>query len=660
MKGLERILLVMAVSACFVTASWARDINKYNWMWEEPESWDVCSHVVSPSGNYVISGTHNAGSQLRPDFGPGIWVNCFDRTSNMPLFAFEIDELRETIFAVACSYDAEYIAFPAADQLYLLDREGNELWRSQIAPCMQESVCVSLDGNYVAVANYVGLDGADGAKVFYYSVTSNEPLWTFKMCNDDCTTQGIKISDDGRYVAALVHGRDSRGPILFFFDTTSATPDEPVWQFIGEGWPSNWANLEMTPDGSRIVLQANEALAFFDNSVPSSGDKQPLWINTCGGYPSIVHDTALSDDGLWLAHGGPYLDNGHQHVEGVVELWSTADLGTLMWSYEIKSDTPSVAITADGSKIFFGGQYELIFTPLIGVLNAEGTLLWTYEVPGVVSCDAEGLYMAAARGVMRGYNIREYEPMYLFADVLNQEPVITITSPQADETVISPVVVTGTASDPDGSLSSVVAGFNGFYLPATDTSELGDWSEWSIELDLSGLPAGEVILQAESVDDLYKYSYPAEVSVTLLIPTATPIPPTITPSPQPETPTITPTPEADVIFELSINGSFFGANELLSLVATTQSFIPNTVTELNQIIALDVYGALYFNPDWTLDLDYEVLYLYPYIVYRDQVLNVVMPSELTPAGPFYFLGAIFDHESWELIGSVVAVPFFLM
>lgn len=652
-----------------------REVNKYNWAWEELESWDVSASRISPSGEYLICATTNEDTQLRPNFGPGAYVCGSRLSSNLPYFRHELEGEAIYVQTVACSYDAEYIAYVVDYDLFLLDRNGTELWQSGVAPCLQESVALSLDGNYLVVANYGNDPGVSGPTVWYYSTVSSSPLWTYTMCTTDCVTQGICISDDGRYVACLTIKRNMRTPTVFYFDTQSAVPEDPVWIYTNLNQAASRATLEMSADGAYIAYQANGVIAFFDNTVPAGGVKEPLWVHSGGGYSSIIHDSALSADGAWLVHGGPYLDSGLEVWMGVVELWDTSGSGSIKFQYETYIDRPSVAISADGGRVFFAGYNNLEFTSELGAFDTEGLLLWNYEATGFISCDLAGQYLLAGTGVVWGFNIRNYEPMYLFATELNQEPICSISAPAPEEVVMGIVTMTGGASDPDGSVSSVVAGFGGNYQQATDTSGIGDWSTWSIDLNLYGIPSGELVLSAEAVDGQVKYSYPATVEVTVVEVTPTPtvaptVPATGTPSALPTatetvspTPTVSPLPatptpaQVDVRFELRLNGWLYSGGDILVLESFIQSFLTQSAWII-RIIALDVYGTLYFAPGWTLEVSYEQVYLTPFVGYQEQILGLELPAELQSAGPFYFFGGIVWSDTWELIGDLESEAFF--
>ncbi|MBN2053659.1 hypothetical protein JW905_01975, partial [bacterium] len=414
------VLTLGTLTPC--VSSETREINKFDWSWEEPESRDVICSLVSPSGDYVVCGTHNkSDGPLRPDFGPGIYVCKFALTSNQPVFAFQIPVETARVNAISCSYNADIIAFVANQYLYVLDGDGNELWHEAIASFSVDSVAVSLDGNFLAAGNYRESAPYNGPTLFYFSVDNSMPLWA-KYLDDTILWGGVHISDNGRYVVATTTSRNLRGAKCYYFDTESADPSQPIWIFQDSDLYSNSCKVAMTPDGTYVALEANNNIFFFDNSIPTDDPKAPLWVQEGGGYSSSLHDISLTEAGDLLAYAGPHQIVGTDEYMGSYELWDTAGDGTQLWAFEHFSKSPSITISMDGSMLYYGGDMDIEYEPEVGAVTPNGDVLWTYPVTGHVDTGEGGERAVASNGVVVGFDYRDYHPLYLFSAQVNQEP----------------------------------------------------------------------------------------------------------------------------------------------------------------------------------------------------------------------------------------------
>lgn len=640
-----------------------RGENKFNWAWEEAESRDVICSKISASGNYVICGTHNTTiGPLRPDFGYGVYVCIFERQRNMPVAYYEIERDNVEIKAIACSYDAEIIVFVVENAVYVIDRQGAELWHKELAYLYRDSVAISMDGNWIAVANYTDDGGYSGPTLFYFSLASSTPLWS-RYLNDGLLLGGVDISDDGQHVVAITSSRGGRDPRVYYFDAESLNPADPEWVFINASLPATNIAFDMSLDGRYIALVTSGDIYFFDDSKPLQDDKTPLWVQEGGGYDSTLHDAALSDDGSLLVYAGPYLVVGLDIYMGTLELWDTSGEGAKVWELEHYLDRPYVSMSSSGHYIYYGGNVQLPQEPRLTLVSLAGQEIWYYPVCGRPTTDLAGLYTSVGQGVVVGYNYRDYHPLMLFAAEVNQEPLCQITQPEPGTEVTDFIELTGTAEDLDGSLTRVIAGYDGLYLEAEDTSG-GTWATWSLEFDLRSVPDGELLITAESIDDRYKYSYPAELAVTVRnsTPAATYTQSaTRTPTPSPTvSPTQTVTPAYDeTVFRLLLNAGIFVGGDVLQLVAESYNAGGQQLW-VNQVVLLDVYGTFYFHPNWTQEFDYTERYLVPQVQYFEPLLAVSLPYELDPGGPFYFFGAILTEEDWLLICDITVVGFIFM
>jgi outer membrane protein assembly factor BamB len=639
----------------------AQPFNRYLWQWEAAESRDVMALEVSADGRYLVAASHSwEGSALRPNFGPGAHLVLFDTRGNRPLWDYELPGEELIIYGVACSNSAEIIACVANHELFVLDRDGELLWRRQLPAMGDQLLDVSGDGRFLAVSSYHEDDefGFSGPHLYYFDVSDSEPLWGKTVPKP--FAMGVRISDDGRFVVLATVDMESRDPSLYCFDNETQYPMQPSWQYHTQDQPSNRTNVALSADGRFTVLQANNRLFFFSTEDPGGAPKEPLWIARGGGYGSTMHSVELSADGALLAHAGPYIDLGGYQRDGVLELWDTTT-GEKLWTFTHTHAEPHATISRDGRWLALCGNIDLDFDPLLAFFSADSPEpLWTSDVMGIPSISGDGTAIGVGAGVGTAFGVRVYDPLYAFRRELNEPPLCAIEAP-ADGAVVSGVVeVRGTAEDPEEDLVLVQVGPNAEYQDAEDTSGTGDWSSWRGEIDFSHYPNGEVAIRAESVDARWKHSAPAEIRVLVNNPTPQPTwTPFHSPTPSPTispTPSPSPTPRSGPLsFTLELNQSIFIGGDILLLVSETRN--EGQSRWVLQYVVLEVYGTYYYHPWWEEEPEATTKFIPEGEHYREPLLAVGLPYDLEPAGPFFFLGVLVDEISGEMIGNVAAVPF---
>ncbi|KYK37453.1 MAG: hypothetical protein AYK19_21465 [Theionarchaea archaeon DG-70-1] len=114
---------------------------------------------------------------------------------------------------IKISADGEYIAVGTSNsQLFLSDKNGNELWSKKVTDTFFVSIVViSAHGEYIAVDTEKGFFSLFSS----FDVYSREGnlLWRYEIKNP---LKAIAISGDGHYLAA------SDGHILLIFDNFQA------------------------------------------------------------------------------------------------------------------------------------------------------------------------------------------------------------------------------------------------------------------------------------------------------------------------------------------------------------------------------------------------------------------------------------------------------
>ena len=137
--------------------------------------------AISPDESFFLF-----GSEYR-------YLNCYTLEGRF-LWQKEVG----TLSNIRISADGEYIAVGTYSELFLIDRDGNELWSKKVSCGYIDEVAISGHGKYIAI---------DALKDFYtnhkyymevYS-REGELLWRYQ---DIQPFIAIAMSDDGRYIAA--------------------------------------------------------------------------------------------------------------------------------------------------------------------------------------------------------------------------------------------------------------------------------------------------------------------------------------------------------------------------------------------------------------------------------------------------------------------------
>ncbi len=155
-------------------------------------------------------------------------------------------------------------------------------------------------------------------------------------------------------------------------------------------------------------------------------------------------------------------------VEGSVEITGTAsDTNDSVQQVEIRID---------------GGAWN----------TASGTSSWSYTWDSTTVSDGQHTITARATN---STGSTAWENHTVTVDNTNEPPTVSISSPNEGETVSGSVQVTGTASDPDGSVQVVEVRIDGGAWNATDGT-----SSWSYTWDTTTLADGQHTIEARSSD----------------------------------------------------------------------------------------------------------------------------------------------------------------
>ncbi len=253
----------------------------------------VGSVAVTHDGSMIVAG---AGSTvyLLDQQGNVLWKNV----------------VGSRVQGVGISPEGSHIGV-AADKLYLFDREGDLLWAEKTT-FVYRSVALSSNGMYVAA-------GCDNGAVFIFD-RNKKQLWDYDMGTD---SYGIAISENGRKIAI---GCDNQG--VYYLNSRE-----------GESWSYGTGKLvkgiALTPDGRFVAAGSYDRCVYL-----STGEGEHLW-----KYPTedAVLATALSNEAneVFAASGRT--------------IYVLGRTGTVLQKIALGCRVESLAVTPDGSFLVVGG-----------------------------------------------------------------------------------------------------------------------------------------------------------------------------------------------------------------------------------------------------------------------------------------------------------------
>lgn len=202
---------------------WHKSSSYEEWAYETGDI--VNSIAISSDGNYIVAGSD--------DFNI-YYFNKTKTTPKMPIWTYNVPVRK--ILSVDISSDGKYIVagtiWNAEDSKVLLFEKSSSipLWTYAIDVTdfyySVNSIAISLDGNYIAVACGDKIFPQYG-RIYLFSRDSPNPLWMYQL-NTRATK--IAISSDGKYITA---GCDN-GEIYLFYGpyspsefTLSSDADNP-------------------------------------------------------------------------------------------------------------------------------------------------------------------------------------------------------------------------------------------------------------------------------------------------------------------------------------------------------------------------------------------------------------------------------------------------
>jgi|GEM_PF-3205641 WD40 repeat protein len=294
------------------------------------------------------------------------------------------------------SSDGSFIvALTRLGNLLLFSRDGRLLWKLYTRVELVDSVSISSDGSYIAVAEgTILLFSRDGRLLW---ILSNYTLvYTYPM-------RIVSISSDGSYIVAGASHAGYSAVLLFSRD------GRLLWTYRTGFSMVN--SVSISSDGSYIAVGAGDT--FQSAVLLLSRDGRPLWVWKYN-KPISANSVSISSDGSYIAVA----------TLNAVLLFSRD--GRLLLNYSVGYYVNSVSISSDGSYIAVAKRSPG-FSEKGNVLlfSRDGRLLLNYstDLPvHSVSISSDGSYIAA---LLRDSKI------YFFG--LSREatpPILTLYDPQ--------------------------------------------------------------------------------------------------------------------------------------------------------------------------------------------------------------------------------------
>jgi hypothetical protein len=148
--------------------------------------------AISPDESYFLFGSQHK------------YVNCYTLHGEF-LWQKEVGSL----YNIRISTDNEYIAVGTHGELFLFDRNGNELWKKEVSNAFIHEIALSAHAEYIAIDTLRDFYSSSPKQYIEVYNREGEFLWKYQGIQP---FMAIAMSDDGRYITA------GSTNILVFFD----------------------------------------------------------------------------------------------------------------------------------------------------------------------------------------------------------------------------------------------------------------------------------------------------------------------------------------------------------------------------------------------------------------------------------------------------------
>jgi len=216
-------------------------------------------------------------------------------------------EASDAVTSVAVAQDGSTIVACAGSTVYLLDQQGNVLWKTSAGSRVQD-VGISPEGSYIGVA-------AD--KLYFFNREGNL-LWTVKT---SFIYRSVALSSNGMYVAT---GCDNGA--VYIFDRNK----KELWDY---DMGADGYDIAISENGRRIALGCDDQGVYLLNS--REGESWSYGTGRC------VEGIALTPDGRFVAAGS---------LDRCVYL-STGE-GEHLWKYPAENAVAATALTNEANRVF--------------------------------------------------------------------------------------------------------------------------------------------------------------------------------------------------------------------------------------------------------------------------------------------------------------------
>lgn len=286
-------LLMCCFLAAALCGSVSADEGDYAPLWERGVDDVVGSVAITRDGSAVVAG---AGST----------VYLLDREGDL-LWKTTVGS---RINGVGISPEGSRIGV-AADKLYLFDGDGNLLWTEKTT-YVYLGVALSSNGTYIAAA-------CDNGAIFIFD-QNKKALWDYDMGTD---SYGIAMSENGRRIAL---GCDNQG--VYYLNSGEGES----WSY---GTGKRVKGIALTPDGRFVAAGSLDRCVYL-----STGEGEHLW-----KYPAAeaILSTALTNEAneVLAASGRTVYVLDHSGAE--------------LQKITLDGRAESIAVTPDGSFLAAGG-----------------------------------------------------------------------------------------------------------------------------------------------------------------------------------------------------------------------------------------------------------------------------------------------------------------
>ncbi|HJH25343.1 MAG TPA: hypothetical protein C5S37_00905 [Methanophagales archaeon] len=173
-------------------------IRKYKLLWKYPIDYRFLSVSISADGRYIaVGGDGNNAYLLKSEWDRGEFLRGYGTGG-------------DAVHSVAITPDGDYIATGDTMAVYLLNKEGEVLWKYRTdragVVTLDPGVAITSDGSYIAA-----LTGGDSVDYKLCLLSDGLLLWKYSFGR--VLANSVSMTPDGKYIAV---GGYSDGKVYLF------------------------------------------------------------------------------------------------------------------------------------------------------------------------------------------------------------------------------------------------------------------------------------------------------------------------------------------------------------------------------------------------------------------------------------------------------------